>query len=123
MIFSELYSAYYNAVARILRVAVSHPVTTEEMRKIIADNAFDESALAILPALTDGRWPLLRKDGTTPLQSAPTMPLTKLQKSWLNAISQDPRCFLRKKIIMYSTVMRMAIHMRMTHTGRILRRC
>lgn len=91
MIFSELYSAYYNAVARILRVAVSHPVTTEEMRKIIADNAFDESALAILPALTDGRWPLLRKDGTTPLQSAPTMPLTKLQKSWLNAISLDPR--------------------------------
>ena len=94
MIFSELYSAYYNAVARILREAVSHPVTTEEMRRIIAENAFDESALAILPALSESRWPLLRKDGTTPLHAAPTMPLTKLQKEWIHAISQDPRMLL-----------------------------
>ncbi|MBO4474942.1 MAG: WYL domain-containing protein [Clostridiales bacterium] len=91
MIFSELYSAYYNAVACILREAVRGPVTPEKMRKIIAENAFDESVLTILPALSEGRWPLLRKDGTTTVRHAPTMPLTALQKQWLNTIFQDPR--------------------------------
>ncbi|MBO4689057.1 MAG: WYL domain-containing protein [Clostridiales bacterium] len=91
MIFSELYSAYYNAVACILREALRGPVTPEKMRRIISENAFDESVLTILPALSEGRWPLLRKDGTTTLQNAPTMPLTTLQKQWINAIFCDPR--------------------------------
>ena len=91
MIFSELYSAYYNAVARILSRAVEHPVSAKEMREIIADHAFDESVMSILPALQEGRWPLLRKDGTTTMKHAPTMPLTTLQKMWVNAIAQDPR--------------------------------
>ncbi|MBR5975093.1 MAG: WYL domain-containing protein [Clostridiales bacterium] len=91
MIFSEIYSAYYNAVACILKEAVRGPVTPEKMRKIIAANAFDESVLTILPALSEGRWPLLRNDGTTPLSHTPTMPLTRLQKQWLNSIFRDPR--------------------------------
>ena len=91
MIFSELYGAYYNTVANILKEAVRAPVSVETMRKLIAENAFGESLLNVEPALTQGRWPLLLPDGTTPLKAVPTMPLTLLQRRWLNAISLDPR--------------------------------
>ena len=50
--------------------------------------------LNIVPALKEGRWKLLKPDGTTPLKHVPTMPLTALQKSWLMAISHDPRILL-----------------------------
>ena len=91
MIFSELYGAYYNAVAAILQLAVKRPVTREELRTMIESRAFSESVLTIEPALTSGKWQLLRPDGTTPLEYPPTMPLTLLQKRWLKAISLDPR--------------------------------
>ena len=91
MIFSELYSVYYNAVASILRASANRPLTREEMRDIIERHAFGESALAITAALEDGRWPLLRPDGRSVLAHAPTMPLTSLEKSWLNAVAADPR--------------------------------
>lgn len=91
MIFSELYSAYYNAVAAILRQAAQQPVTKEELRTIIKSCAFSESVLSIEPSLTGGKWPLLSPDGTTPTRHPPTMPLTVLQKRWLKAISLDSR--------------------------------
>lgn len=91
MIFSELYGAYYNAVAAILREAAERPVTKEELRRLTAENAFSESVLTIEPALTGGKWPLLRPDGTGVLRFPPTMPLTLLQKRWLKAVSLDPR--------------------------------
>ncbi len=91
MIFSELYSAYYNAVAAILRQAVQHPVTREELRTIIGEQAFTESALSIEPSLTGGKWQLLTPEGATLLKHSPSMPLTGLQKRWLKAISLDPR--------------------------------
>lgn len=91
MIFSELYSVYYNAVARILKAACSHSVTKAELRKIVEREAFGESLLNIEPAILDERWQLLNIDGTTPIRHEPTMPLTLLQKRWLKAISGDPR--------------------------------
>ena len=91
MIFSELYGAYYHAVAKILTEAVKAPVSADTMRKLIQENAFGESLLQLEPALTGGRWQLLQPDGTTPLEHVPTMPLTLLQRRWLKAISQDPR--------------------------------
>ena len=91
MIFSELYSAYYNAVAAILRQAAERPVSKERLRDMISEQAFSESVLSIEPSLTSGKWQLLLPDGTTPLQHPPTMPLTVLQKRWLKAISLDPR--------------------------------
>ena len=91
MIFSELYGTYYNTVANILKAAVTHPPGRDELRQIIEQTAFGESVLNIEPAFAEERWQLLRKDGTTPLQNAPSMPLTTLQKRWLKSISLDPR--------------------------------
>ena len=91
MIFSELYSAYYNAVASVLKAACGHPLTKAGLREIVEQKAFGESVLNIEPALLEERWQLLRPDGTTPIRRVPTMPLTTLQKRWLKAISLDPR--------------------------------
>lgn len=91
MIFSELYSAYYNAVAQILRAAVDHPLRKGEIRSIVEEYAFGESILNIEPALSEERWQLLLSDGTTPIRRAPTMPMTTLQRRWLKAIVMDPR--------------------------------
>ncbi len=91
MIFSELYSAYYNAVAAIIRSALDHPLSRDEIRSIIEAHAFGESTLTIEPALTEGRWQLLRPDGGSIICEKPDMPLTLIQKRWLKAISLDPR--------------------------------
>ena len=53
MIFSELYSAYYNTVASVLRIAVKQPLNKNELRDIVEKNAFGESILNIEPALTE----------------------------------------------------------------------
>ncbi len=91
MIFSELYSAYYNTVAGVLRTAVQRPIDKKELRAIVEENAFGESVLNIEPALTEERWQLIRPDGTTPLEHSPTMPLTTLETRWLKAVWTDPR--------------------------------
>lgn len=90
MIFSELYGAYYNAVAAILRKGAKEVLTASDMRQLISDAAYGESAFSIVPALTDEKWQLM-KDGRSVLKSAPTMPLTTLQKRWMKAVSFDPR--------------------------------
>ena len=91
MIFSELYGAYYNTVAKILKSAVARPLQKNEINRIISEEAFGESILNIVPAIEEERWQLIFKDGTTPLKNPPSMPLTTLQKRWLKAISLDPR--------------------------------
>lgn len=91
MIFSELYGAYYRAVADILKAAADHPLEKTELRRIVEEAAFGESILNIVPALKEERWQLLRRDGTTPLEHPPTLPLTTLEKQWLKAVSLDPR--------------------------------
>lgn len=63
MIFSELYGAYYNTVAAVLRKAVQRPLTKEDLRTVIERCAFSESVLSIEPALTSEKWQLLRPDG------------------------------------------------------------
>ncbi len=91
MIFSELYGAYYKAVAAVITEAVKRPLHKNELRAIIEKNAFGESVLNIEPAICGERWQLIRSDGTTPLKHAPTLPLTTLEKRWLRAIALDPR--------------------------------
>ena len=91
MIFREWNGAYYFAVAEILKSALSRRVTKEEMRDIIISCAFSESILTVEPALCDEKWQLLKKDGTTVLKHAPSLPLSSLQLQWLKAVSLDPR--------------------------------
>lgn len=91
MIFSELYGAYYHTVAKIIKAAVDHPLQKQEIRQIIENAAFGESVLSIAPSLENEDWQLIRRDGTTPIQNKPSMPLTLLQKRWLKAIFLDPR--------------------------------
>lgn len=91
MLFSELYGAYYNAVACIIKTAIAHPIKTAQIEEIIKEYAFRDSSFEISRAIRKQNWKLLRSDGTTPIKKAPTMPLTILEKRWLKAIKNDPR--------------------------------
>lgn len=91
MIFSELYSAYYNTVAAILSRIEDGECSERELQKIVSEKAFGESVLTIMPSLKNEKWQLVHSDMTTPLLHKPSMPLTTLQKQWLKAISLDPR--------------------------------
>ena len=91
MLFSELYSAYYNAVAALLHKACQGKVTAEDLRDAARRNAFGESGMTIERAIREEKWQLIRPDGTTPIRHAPAMPMTTLEKRWLKAISLDPR--------------------------------
>lgn len=91
MLFSELYSSYYNAVAEILKSALNGNYDKKKIREIINENAFGESFITIQNALNDGTWPLIGEDGVPIIKSEPEMPLTILQKRWLKSIAQDPR--------------------------------
>ena len=91
MIFSELYSAYYNAIADILSGIIDGEHNEKELQKAVVDRAFGESVLTIMPSLKSEKWQLIHSDMTTTLKYKPTMPLTTIQKQWLKAISLDPR--------------------------------
>ena len=91
MIFNEIYSAYYNAVAKIIAAVIDGETDEQTLTQIVCDNAFGESILTVLPSLKSEKWQLVKADMTTPLRHKPTMPLTLMQKQWLKAISLDPR--------------------------------
>lgn len=91
MIFSELYSAYYNAVARIIRELIKGEKSEKRLSEIVSENAFAESMLTVLPSLKSEKWQLMKADMTTPIKHNPTMPLTNIEKSWLKAVFLDPR--------------------------------
>lgn len=91
MIFNEIYSAYYNSVAKIITAILNGKTDEQSLRQIVFDNAFGESLLTVLPSLKSQKWQLVRGDLTTPIVHTPTMPMTLLQKQWLKAISLDPR--------------------------------
>lgn len=94
MIFSEMYGAYYQTVAKILEAAVNGNLSEKDLREITDEHAFSESVLTIVPALKEARWQLLGHDLKTPIRHAPTMPLATIQKRWLKAVSLDPRVAL-----------------------------
>ena len=91
MIFSELYSAYYNAIASIIAEVIEGEHSEKELQKVVSERAFGESVLTIMPSFKTEKWQLVHPDMTTALEHKPTMPLTTLQKQWLKAITLDPR--------------------------------
>lgn len=101
-LFDKLYCCYYQAVRQILEESACSPVSKKRMEEICEAAAFKESALSILPQLTDrdGTWScLLHKTEDGLFSSAlgdKTLkaPLSHLQKAWLSSICQDPRFLL-----------------------------
>ncbi|MBQ7016924.1 MAG: WYL domain-containing protein [Firmicutes bacterium] len=91
MIFSELYSVYYNTVAKIIEVAFEADRKERDLQKVVEEKAFSESVTTILPALKSGRWPLLNQDLSPNLKHKPALSITTLEKRWLKALSEDPR--------------------------------
>ncbi len=91
MLFHEIYGSYYAAVASILRLAVKGQLSEKNIKAVIDKKAFSESFLEIISALKSEKWKLLDSNFNTPIQHAPSMPLSALQQRWLKAISMDKR--------------------------------
>ena len=94
MLFSEIYSAYYNTVALIISCSQQGKLDSDLLFKIVKESAFPESFMTIGSALETGKWPLIKKDYSTNIQNIPTMPLSVLQKRWLKALCNDKRISL-----------------------------
>lgn len=94
MLFSEVYSAYFNAVAAIVKTAQDGQMTMNQILEITRDKAFSESILTILPAIQKEEWLVMNKALQTPIKNPPQMPLTTLQKRWLKVLLSDPRIAL-----------------------------
>ena len=76
-------------VRHILDEAWQSPITRQDMEHICRAYGFQESALSIIPKLTDGTW---AHAFTSRLgHGVPAVPLTNLQKAWLKSLTQDPR--------------------------------
>ena len=94
MIFNEIYGCYYNAVAKMISLAVDGRLTEGKMNEIASEYAFEESLLTIIPALKNQDWQLIDHEFETPIVNKPTMPMTVLEKRWLKTILLDPRIAL-----------------------------
>jgi len=91
MIFNEIYSAYYNAVACIISEILNGNTDAKSLSSICSDKAFGESAVSIMQSIKEEKWQIIKKDFTTPIKYTPTMPLSNLQKMYLSAIFRDKR--------------------------------
>ena len=91
MLFSEIYSAYYNTVASIISCSQQGKLDSDLLFNIVKESAFPESFMTIGTALETGKWPLIKKDYSTNIKEIPTMPLSVLQKRWLKALCNDKR--------------------------------
>lgn len=91
-LFSEIYSAYYNAVSKIL---AKTNITQKEMTQIINENAFSESAFYIIPKISN-QWNLVSKtalgfSSVLKNQNTTQRPLTILEKRWIKTLLNDDR--------------------------------
>lgn len=91
MIFSEVYSAYYTAVSRLISKAIDGELNDKNAALIINETAFNESFVYILDNIKSEQWQVITKDYKTPIKNKPEMPLTTLQKRFIKTISIDPR--------------------------------
>ena len=91
MIFNEIFSSYYNVMAKLIDLSIRGELTREKIVDISNREAFSESFLEILSKIEHEDWQLIKRDLSTPIKSRPTMPLTLLQKRWLKSITLDPR--------------------------------
>ncbi len=91
MIFHEIFGVYYRTVAKILSACIEKPLNRRQTEKIIEENAFSESVLAIMPALKEQKWQLLDSDNSSNIKHIPSTPVTDIEKRWLKSVSMDKR--------------------------------
>lgn len=98
MIFSEIYSVYYNAVARLIESAINGELSTDNITDIINDAAFLESFMYIKDAINNEDWCVINKEYKTPIKHLPNMPISHLELSFLKSIISDKRFLLFNEI-------------------------
>lgn len=101
MFYSELYGAYYNAVAAFLREMIEYQetdpdgsISEKKIREILGKSVSQYAFLESYGLQELARNFLVEDEKAEKklfIRNKPTMPLTKLQKQWLNTLSQDPR--------------------------------
>ncbi len=93
--FSEIYSAYYLAVSKILGYK---NISEKEAGKIIRGTAFSESEFFMMPEIkSDKTWRFLsyeKSEIKSLLKNKPVSVLTYLQKSWIKSILEDEKAVL-----------------------------
>lgn len=94
MLFNEIYSAYYNALAILINKAIDGELSAANASEFIKTETFRDSFVYILDAIHKEQWQLIRKDYKTPIKNHTQMPLTSLQKGFLKSISLDKRFLL-----------------------------
>ncbi len=91
MLFNEIYSAYYNALALLINRAIDGSLNAKNAREFIKTEAFRDSFVYILDAMQKEQWQLINKDYKTPIKNYTKQPITTLQKQFLKSISLDKR--------------------------------
>lgn len=71
MIFNEIYGCYYNAVAKMISLAVDGRLNEKKMSEIASEYAFEESMLTIIPAIKNQEWQLIDRSFETPIMNKP----------------------------------------------------
>ncbi len=91
-LFSEVYGVYFQVVKALMEQ--SRSIAKPELLELIQRNCFAESALYLLPKLSEGGWGFFEKqDGMlrARLSGQFDVPLTQLQKAYLKAMLLDEK--------------------------------
>lgn len=94
-IFSEIYNCYYQVVRSLL--TKPHPLTKQNIINQVRELGYEESILYLVPNLLDGQWQLFQQEDNlflTKLSPNFSIPLTRLQKSWLKSLILDEKICL-----------------------------
>ncbi|MBQ2275967.1 MAG: WYL domain-containing protein [Lachnospiraceae bacterium] len=94
-LYSEIYNCYYQIVYALLKREGA--LTKKDIQDVINTYGFCESELFLLPKLIEQAWNLFEKDGDLfykKIETAPALPLSTLQKSWIKALLLDKRIAL-----------------------------
>ncbi|MDR1940204.1 MAG: WYL domain-containing protein [Clostridiales bacterium] len=92
-LFSEIYGCYFGIVSRVLNAA-RDGISKKDIESIIAERGFSETAFHLLPGLIGGEWSFLERRGDlyySKFDGGFERPLTRLELSWLAALTNDPR--------------------------------
>lgn len=68
MLFSEVYSVYYTAVAKLIEKAIDDELSAKNASEIINSVAFSESFLYIMDNIKSENWSVITKNFKTPIK-------------------------------------------------------